>query len=51
MPMGTGTYGNKRGRPPILKAKAKNKTLTDKQKKNLPKNLQKAILKKKKGKK
>lgn len=50
MPMGTGTYGNKRGRPPILKAKAKTKGLTEKQKK-LPINLQKAILKKKKGKK
>lgn len=38
MPMGLGTYGNKKGRP---------KKLSDKQKKNLPKNLQKAILKKK----
>jgi len=43
MPMGTGTYGKKKGRPPTKK-------LTEKQKK-LPINLQKAILKKKKGKK
>ena len=45
MPMGTGAsgYGKKKGRPPTKK-------LTEKQKK-LPINLQKAILKKKKGKK
>jgi len=43
MPMGTGTYGNKRGRP----KKKSTKKLSEKQKK-LPINLQKAILKKNK---
>ncbi len=42
MPMGPGTYGNKKGRP----KKKSTKILTDKQKK-LPVNLQKIIIKKK----
>ena len=48
MPQGKGTYGNKRGRPPMKKSAPKKKTngLTAKQK-TLPMNLQKAILKKK----
>jgi hypothetical protein len=49
MPQGKGTYGNKRGRPPMKKPSAK-KGLTAKQKK-LPANLQKAILKSKNKKK
>jgi len=47
MPQGKGTYGNKRGRPPMKKP---NKGLTEKQKK-LPDNLKKAILKSKNKKK
>lgn len=51
MPAGKGTYGKKRGRP-AKKGKGKKKSmgLTAAQKK-LPPALQKAILKKKKGKK
>ena len=44
MPMGKGTYGSKRGRPP---AKNSAKKLPPSQKK-LPPSLQKAIMKKKK---
>jgi hypothetical protein len=53
MPMGKGTYGNKRGRPPMKKSGMKKsngkKGLTAKQK-TLPPKLQKAILNKKKKK-
>jgi len=47
MPQGKGTYGNKRGRPPMKNNKKK---LTEKQKKNLPKGLKDAIMKSKKKK-
>lgn len=54
MPAGKGTYGKKRGRPAkkgkAKKSPSKKKGLTAAQKK-LPPALQKAILKKKKGKK
>ena len=51
MPYGKGTYGKKRGRPSKdAKKRGKKKGLTAKQKK-LPMALQKAILKKKRGKK
>lgn len=51
MPAGKGTYGNKRGRPAKKNGKKKKSMgLTAKQKK-LPKALQAAILRKKRGKK
>tara|TARA_Y100000114_G_scaffold43691_1_gene39198 strand:+ start:8236 stop:8385 length:150 start_codon:yes stop_codon:yes gene_type:complete len=46
MPMGPGTYGSKRGRPPAKKSKMKKtngKKLTKKQK-TLPPSLQKKIM-------
>ena len=51
MPAGKGTYGKKRGRPPMKgkkKKPMKRKVLTAKQKK-LPMALQKAILRKQRG--
>lgn len=50
MPAGKGTYGKKRGRPAKKGKKKKSTGLTAKQKK-LPMALQKAILKKKRGRK
>jgi hypothetical protein len=50
MPAGKGTYGKKRGRPAKKGKKKKSMGLTAKQKK-LPMALQKAILKKKRGRK
>lgn len=47
MPSGKGTYGSKKGRPPMKKDKKGGKGLTAAQKK-LPPALQKAIAKKKK---
>ena len=48
MPAGKGTYGKKRGRPAKKGKKKKSMGLSAKQKK-LPPALQKAILKKKRG--
>tara|TARA_R100000329_G_scaffold33242_2_gene30923 strand:- start:20853 stop:21005 length:153 start_codon:yes stop_codon:yes gene_type:complete len=50
MPMGKGTYGSKRGRPPKKAAKKMGNGLTAKQK-TLPKALQQRIMKAKKKKK
>jgi len=49
MPMGKGTYGSKRGRPPKKAAKKNGNGLTAKQK-TLPKALQQKIMKSKKKK-